>query len=416
MQTLANAACLDSSHLKLRGCIEKHLQAITLSEFVDQPFIEAHAYVELVAGLCSLGELDSVPHHANAALAAARRARNRWYTALALSIQQMLSCLLGDWETARRVCDQGLEQSPKFEALLSNRAMLECQVGHFEQCEAYLDLLLEAGTLDAHSPRGIDPNVVIPMVARITGNMSRTETADAINRGIITWPAATPWYQELARVGLALTALQRGDPTELEACYNALRSVQGRMSPGCPHISGDRLLGLLASACGNGDVAATHFESALVFCRQAGYWPELAWTCYDYAVMLTEPTSSGAIGATKTADREQATALLDEALTIACEFTMRPLHERAAARRAQLQSQSAARGRPPRASAPDGLSQREAEVLTLLAQGKTNPDIAAVLGISPKTVTHHVTSILSKIGASNRAEAAAYAVRTGLVT
>jgi len=73
-------------------------------------------------------------------------------------------------------------------------------------------------------------------------------------------------------------------------------------------------------------------------------------------------------------------------------------------------------GRPPRASYPAGLSQREVEVLRLLAAGKTNPDIAAALSISPKTVTHHVTSILSKIGASNRTEAAAYAARTGLVT
>jgi DNA-binding NarL/FixJ family response regulator len=73
-------------------------------------------------------------------------------------------------------------------------------------------------------------------------------------------------------------------------------------------------------------------------------------------------------------------------------------------------------GHPPRASYPDGLSQREVEVLRLLAAGKTNPDIAATLSISPKTVTHHVTSILGKIGASNRTEAAAYAARTGLVT
>jgi DNA-binding CsgD family transcriptional regulator len=179
------------------------------------------------------------------------------------------------------------------------------------------------------------------------------------------------------------------------------------MPYGCPHISGDRLLGLLAGACGTVDVAAAHFEAALVFCRQAGYRPELAWTCYDYACLLTDRTSSG---------REQAVALLDEGLTIARELTMRPLHERLVARQAQLQSQSAARGRPPRASTPDGLSPREVEVLRLLAQGKTNPDIAAALGISPKTVTHHVTNILSKIGASNRTEAAAYAVRTGLVT
>jgi len=301
--------------------------------------------------------------------------------------------------------------------LLSNRAMLECQVGNFEQCEVYLDLLLEASTLDAHSPRGTDPNVVVPMVARITGNTARIEVADALNTGIVTWPAATPWYRELARVGLALSALQRGDPTKMEACYNDLKSVQGRMPFACPHISGDRLLGLLASACGHFEVAAAHCEAALAFCRQAGYRPELAWTCYDYAGILIDRIASGAIGPTRPAARETAAALLDEALTIAHELAMRPLHERVAARKAQLLAMPAGPGRPPpRARYPDSLSQREVDVLRLLATGKTNPEIAAVLSISPKTVTHHVTSILSKIGAANRTEAAAYAARTGLVT
>jgi tetratricopeptide (TPR) repeat protein len=225
MQTLVNAGCLDSSYLRLHACLDKNLRAVTLAECLDQPFVEAHAHTEPALVFSSLGALDKAMSHANAVLAAVRRSRNRWHTALALSLQQMLSCLLGDWEAARTFCDQGLELSPKFEVLLSNRAMLECQVGHFEPCERYLDLLLEAGTLDAHSPRGTDPNVAVPMVARITGNMARTEAADAINTRIVTWPASTPWYRELAQVGLALTTLQRSDPAELESCYNALRSV-----------------------------------------------------------------------------------------------------------------------------------------------------------------------------------------------
>jgi len=416
MQTLVNAGCLDCSHLRLHASFEKNLQAVTLAEFLDQPFVETHAHTELALVSYSLGDLDKAMPHANAALAAARRSRNRWHTALVLALLQSLSNLQGDWEAARRFSDEGLELSPKFEVLLSNQAMLECQVGNFEQCDVYLDLLLEAGTLDAHSPRGTDPNVAVPMVARITGNSARTEVADAINTGIVTWPAVTPWYRELARVGLALSALQRGDPTAMETCYNDLRSVHGRMPYACPHISGDRLLGLLANACGNFEVAAVHFEAALAFCRQAGYRPELAWTCYDYAGTLTDRIAPGAIGQTGTAAREKATALLDEALAIARELAMRPLHERAAARKAQLLSMPVAPGRPPRSSYPAGLSEREVEVLRLLAAGKTNPDIAAALSISPKTVTHHVTSILSKIGASNRTEAAAYAARTGLVT
>ena len=55
------------------------------------------------------------------------------------------------------------------------------------------------------------------------------------------------------------------------------------------------------------------------------------------------------------------------------------------------------------------LTQREAEVLLLIAQGLSNREIADRLVISPKTAEHHVSQILSKIGARSRAEAAAFA-------
>jgi DNA-binding CsgD family transcriptional regulator len=63
---------------------------------------------------------------------------------------------------------------------------------------------------------------------------------------------------------------------------------------------------------------------------------------------------------------------------------------------------------------PDGLSVREIEVLRLMAAGRTNREIADVLVISVNTVFRHVTHILQKTGASNRAEATAYAHRNGL--
>jgi non-specific serine/threonine protein kinase len=61
-----------------------------------------------------------------------------------------------------------------------------------------------------------------------------------------------------------------------------------------------------------------------------------------------------------------------------------------------------------------GLTEREVEVLRLLAAGKSNREIAAALVISVNTVFHHVGNILGKTGASNRTEAAAYALRHGL--
>jgi DNA-binding NarL/FixJ family response regulator len=57
------------------------------------------------------------------------------------------------------------------------------------------------------------------------------------------------------------------------------------------------------------------------------------------------------------------------------------------------------------------LSEREMQVLMLVAEGKSNAEIARELHLSPTTVRNHVSAILSKLGVSNRIEAAIYAVR-----
>jgi DNA-binding NarL/FixJ family response regulator len=61
------------------------------------------------------------------------------------------------------------------------------------------------------------------------------------------------------------------------------------------------------------------------------------------------------------------------------------------------------------------LSDRELEVLRLIANGKDNAQIAAELFISPKTVKNHISNILMKLQIENRIQAAVYAVRSGLV-
>ncbi|MCI0844908.1 MAG: tetratricopeptide repeat protein, partial [Chloroflexi bacterium] len=164
----------------------------------------------------------------------------------------------------------------------------------------------------------------------------------------------------------------------------------------------DHLLGLTARTAGNPDQAMIHYEAALEFCREGGFKPEVAWTSYDYADMLIQRSAGD--------DRAQALALLEESLAISTELGMRPLIERVAA----LQEIAAAQ--PVRASAfPDGLTQREVEVLGLVAAGRMDREIAAELTISVNTVGNHVRSILNKTNAANRTEAATYAVRQGLL-
>jgi DNA-binding NarL/FixJ family response regulator len=63
----------------------------------------------------------------------------------------------------------------------------------------------------------------------------------------------------------------------------------------------------------------------------------------------------------------------------------------------------------------DELTAREREVLVLVAQGATNKEIAAKLVVSDNTARNHVSHILAKLGFSRRSEAAAYAVKKGLV-
>jgi NarL family two-component system response regulator YdfI len=69
----------------------------------------------------------------------------------------------------------------------------------------------------------------------------------------------------------------------------------------------------------------------------------------------------------------------------------------------------------PRPVQAGGLSERESEVLELLAEGAANKEIAARLHITERTVKAHVTGIFNKLGVNSRAEAVAVALRSGLL-
>jgi DNA-binding NarL/FixJ family response regulator len=89
----------------------------------------------------------------------------------------------------------------------------------------------------------------------------------------------------------------------------------------------------------------------------------------------------------------------------------------AAAGQVQLSPKAAARlMREVRApESPEALTERETEVLRLLAQGQSNKEIAQTLSIGEKTVKTHVSNVLGKLGVQSRTQAALYAVRIGLV-
>jgi class 3 adenylate cyclase/DNA-binding CsgD family transcriptional regulator len=163
-----------------------------------------------------------------------------------------------------------------------------------------------------------------------------------------------------------------------------------------------RYLGMLAATMGHWQEAEQHFEDALAMNARMGARPWLAHTQHDYATMLLARHQPG--------DHEKAASLLHEALTTARELGMHALENRITAGTHPEMTPL-----PTPLTDLDDLSPREIEVLRLMAAGKSNREIADALFISLNTVATHVRNILTKTGCTNRTEAAAYAMRHGLL-
>jgi DNA-binding CsgD family transcriptional regulator/tetratricopeptide (TPR) repeat protein len=95
----------------------------------------------------------------------------------------------------------------------------------------------------------------------------------------------------------------------------------------------------------------------------------------------------------------------------------RPMATLVAKRLRELGVRSIPRGpRPATRANPANLTAREVEILALISDGLRNAEIAGRLFLSPKTVEHHVSAILAKLGATSRSDAVREAIRLGLVT
>ena len=158
---------------------------------------------------------------------------------------------------------------------------------------------------------------------------------------------------------------------------------------------GERLAGRASAAAGDPAGARRHFDTALVAFARLEMRHEAARTHYLLAESLREEEPDVAV-----AEARAALAAFEE-LGAGSDADL------AASLLRHLGVKAGRTG--PRSETV--LTKREAQVLTLLGEGLSNPEIAARLHLSRKTVEHHVAHVLAKLGLRGRAEAAAEAVR-----
>ena len=186
-------------------------------------------------------------------------------------------------------------------------------------------------------------------------------------------------------------------------------------------LSVQRMLGRIAAAQQHWTEAQRFFAAGTEFCRRAGSRPEqasaqLAWAEAALAQARAQPAQASAL----VDDIER---LTEEAETLSNVLGLTAQADRAIALRAEaatVHQQTVAAAALPGSAAIDpnilkGLTPRELEVLRLVADGKTDKEIAEELVISPRTANRHIANIFLKIDVTSRAAAAAYAIRNRLV-
>jgi DNA-binding CsgD family transcriptional regulator len=213
-------------------------------------------------------------------------------------------------------------------------------------------------------------------------------------------PRDPAWSFSLA--SLALACYHLGEAETAVQLYGLLEPyadrniVTGRVGAICLGPAA-YFLGLLDLTRGLPEQALRRFQHAAALADRMQGRPMVA--------MSREGQARALLALDRPGDRQQAAALLDEVAATAQELGICGLGERAGTLRAPA---------PAAPAWPAGLTDREVEVLRLIAAGRSNRAIAQALFISPNTVLHHVSSIFAKLGVANRAAAAAYATRLGL--
>ena len=290
---------------------------------------------------------------------------------------------LGDWDRAEIQLSQALAMSadcgrePRVEAL-AGLAELRLREGVLEEAAA---LLTEVGDL---------PSAAV-ITAEVLTAQGYPDRAVAVLQIRLAAMEGHESQFPIVAAGLVDACLARGDVAMAAAIARDLHRATTHQHPQAAAL-GQRADGLVAAASGEANLAEQRLRAAATDFDRLDLPFQAARTRFELARVVADADPSLAIvEASRALDRlERLGAVRD-----------------AAAAAALLRGLGVATKPGPRQLGM--LSRRELEVLDRLRRGLTNPEIAAQLFISRRTVAHHVSSILTKLNLKTRSEAAAFA-------
>jgi DNA-binding CsgD family transcriptional regulator/tetratricopeptide (TPR) repeat protein len=332
---------------------------------------------------------------------------------------------LGRWGQAEQLSREGLETSPSgpaYVALPLARAALELGLGDLDAAQARLQAVRRL--LPGSIPEARNAGPLFFGLAELALWRGDLEQARQLVDQAVPQVAANPRH---AAPIYALGVRVEADRAELARARHP-----GQPAPDDNTATAllDRLAQAAAGPAGAGlpELAAWHATALAERTRQQGPSDPVAWAAAVAAwERLGQPYRAAYAGYRQAeallaaGDRDTAAVVLGRAAEITSGLGARLLDGeiQALGRRARLDLAPPAGAMAAAAGAPTpaeqlGLTPREAEVLALVAAGRSNRQIAQALFISPKTVGVHVSNILAKLGVTGRVEAAAIAHRLGL--
>ncbi|HSI80685.1 MAG TPA: LuxR C-terminal-related transcriptional regulator [Solirubrobacterales bacterium] len=296
---------------------------------------------------------------------------------------------IGRWEEAERELEAALRMSKSAEPAFHAEAL--AKLGELRLAEGRLE---EAGRLLA----GLEDHgaAALPLAQLHVARGELAVASSLLSRRLRETGEQCLTCAELVELQTEIE-IERGEVAAAAERAGALAELGASRDCALIEARGARALGRALAATGERDEAVSHLERALGRFADLELALETSRTRLLLAGVLSagEPEAAVAAGRAALASFEEVGAARDA--------------DQAAALLRSL-GVKVARAAGPRGA--DALTKREREVLELLAEGLSNREIAERLYLSPRTVEHHVRSLLSKLELGNRAEAAAYAVRS----